>query len=416
MADAGPPSPEAIAAAVAAARTFNITLWTLYAIGVCTTALRTYSRFDQVGFSNFETDDYLVWVAVLLYTLQACLGYQIGNLAQGLANNGMTDEQRMSLLPSDPEWDRRVIGSKVQVMGWTSYSTLMLVLKLAMLFFYLRLTNGLGRRYRMRVHAGFVIIIAGWLASVLAVFVGCMPFHKYWQINPNPGNSCQPAIAGPIVWASFAANVTSDIYLIVIPLPLLWGSRLRLVEKIGSTLVLSAGIFVLVCATLKTIFVITDDVNGAELAGAWGTREAFVAVVTTNLPMVFPLFKSWLRPLFGSTSQRTTDNKYKTPEGFRSIGGGGGGGSNSHSQFRRGNGNNSNILTNVTFTESEERIVNEIKMQNMKTDVSGGARSMHTKEADHKGIVVLTEFDVSEDARSVQNSEAAAPAKPKETW
>lgn len=52
----------------------------------------------------------------------------------------MTDEQRMSLLPSDPEWDRRVIGSKVQVMGWTSYSTLMLVLKLAMLFFYLRLT------------------------------------------------------------------------------------------------------------------------------------------------------------------------------------------------------------------------------------------------------------------------------------
>lgn len=109
----------------------------------------------------------------------------------------------------------------------------------------------------MRVHAGFVIIIAGWLASVLAVFVGCMPFHKYWQINPNPGNSCQPAIAGPIVWASFAANVTSDIYLIIIPLPLLWGSRLRLVEKIGSTLVLSAGIFVLVCATLKTIFVIT---------------------------------------------------------------------------------------------------------------------------------------------------------------
>ncbi|KAK4647379.1 uncharacterized protein QC761_0000350 [Podospora bellae-mahoneyi] len=223
------------------------------------------------------------------------------------------------------------------------------------------LTNGLGRRYRMRVHVGFALIIAGWLASVVAVFTGCIPFHKYWQISPNPGNSCQPAEAGLIVWSSFAANIASDIYLIVIPLPLLWGSRLRLVEKIGSTLVLSAGIFLLVCATLKNIFV--DDINGAELAGTRGTREAFVAVITTNIPMVFPLFKSWLKPLFGSSSQRTTDNKYKIPDGFRPIGGGGGGGSNSHSQFRRGNGNSSNILTNVTFTESEERIVNEIKMQ-----------------------------------------------------
>ena len=34
----------------------------------------------------------------------------------------------------------RVIGSKIQVAGWSCYSTLMAVLKLAMLCFYLRLT------------------------------------------------------------------------------------------------------------------------------------------------------------------------------------------------------------------------------------------------------------------------------------
>jgi hypothetical protein len=68
------------------------------------------------------------------------LGYQIGNLAQGLANNGMTDAQRAALPQSDPEYGMRVIGSKVQVAGWSCYSTLMVVLKFAMLFFYLRLT------------------------------------------------------------------------------------------------------------------------------------------------------------------------------------------------------------------------------------------------------------------------------------
>lgn len=37
---------------------------------------------------------------------------------------------------------------------------------------------------------------------------------------------------------------------------MLWGSQLKLLKKIATTLVLSAGVFVLVCATLKSIFVL----------------------------------------------------------------------------------------------------------------------------------------------------------------
>jgi hypothetical protein len=55
----------AIEAALAAARLFNITLWTLYAFGVLVTVLRTYARVKAVGWSRFEADDYLVWLAVV---------------------------------------------------------------------------------------------------------------------------------------------------------------------------------------------------------------------------------------------------------------------------------------------------------------------------------------------------------------
>ncbi|KAK3987622.1 hypothetical protein QBC44DRAFT_245603 [Cladorrhinum sp. PSN332] len=400
-------------AAMAAARSLTITLWTLYAVGVLVTALRTYSRIQQVGLKNFDVDDYLAWVAILLYTIQSTLGYEIGNLAHGLANNGMTDAERAALSPLDPEWDMRVIGSKIQVAGWTCYSTLMAVLKFAMLFFYLRLTNGLGRKYRLRVHAGFGLVAAGYIASVAAVLLSCLPFHKYWQINPNPGMICQPAISPSVVWASYAANLSTDVYLIVIPLPLLWGSRLRLVEKIGSTLVLGAGIFVLVCATLKTVFVIVDDVNGAELAGTWGTREAFVAVVTTNLPMVFPLIKSWLRPMFGNAFSRGASDKYKTPkDGFETIGGGRVGDDQSRS---RRNNSRTNPLTNITFTESEERIMmDEMKQSNMKTTTTTTAQT----SLGPKGIVVHTEFNVAEDSSSQHHSEVsqAPPARAHEPW
>ncbi|KAK1707525.1 LOW QUALITY PROTEIN: uncharacterized protein BDZ83DRAFT_724580 [Colletotrichum acutatum] len=335
-----PAAQAAAAAAAEAGRQFTIEAWTLYGIGVIVTALRTYARAKAVGFRNFRADDYLVWGAVLFYTVQSTLAYSVGNIAHGLANNGMTDEERAALSTSDPEYQLRVIGSKIQIAGWTTYSALIWLLKLAMLVFYLRLTVlplcnlipsysstdtcRLGRRYRMRIWIGFGLVIGTFVASLGAVFLSCIPFSKYWQISPDPGNSCQAAVSLPIIWTSFAANVSTDIYLILIPIPLLWESTLRLVKKIASTIVLGAGIFVLVCATLKSIFVLVDPVNGAQLAGTWGTRETFVAVVTTNLPMIFPLIRTYLKPLWPNVlrSSKNTKKAYKTPSGFRTIGGG----------------------------------------------------------------------------------------------
>ncbi|KAK0614762.1 hypothetical protein B0T14DRAFT_570661 [Immersiella caudata] len=218
----------------------------------------------------------------------------------------MTDAQRAALSSLDPVYDMRVVGSK-----------------LAVLFFYLRLVSGLDRPNRSRVHDDLGILLAGWLASVGAVFRSFIPFYRCWQINLDPGNLCLPAVSRSIVWSSFAANVTSDIYLIN-PLPLLWGSRLRVIEKLGLD---SDSQRRHPCSRVRhPPDRLRRHGRGQQhrAAGAWGTREAFVAVIMTNLPMVFPLFKEWLRPILGS-SQRTTCKQYKTPDGgFRTTGGGGG--------------------------------------------------------------------------------------------
>lgn len=75
----------------------------------------------------------------------------------------MSDAERVALSPSDPEYQsryvagglwhearsemlmvvsdvNRVIGSKIQVAGWTTYSLLIGFLKLSVLAFYIRLT------------------------------------------------------------------------------------------------------------------------------------------------------------------------------------------------------------------------------------------------------------------------------------
>ncbi|KAL0941655.1 uncharacterized protein CTRU02_204418 [Colletotrichum truncatum] len=407
---AAPLDPAAQAAAEAtieAARRMTIEAWTLYGIGMVVTMLRTYARAKAVGFRNFRPDDYLAWAAALFYTVQSTLAYEVGNVAQGLANSGMTDEERAALSITDPEYGMRIIGSKIQVAGWTTYSALIWLLKLSMLFFYLRLTEGLGRRYRLRIWIGFGLVLATFIASMGSVFLSCIPFNKYWQINPDPGNACQAAISLPIIWTSFAANVSTDIYLILIPIPLLWESTLRLVKKIASTIVLGAGIFVLVCATLKSIFVLVDPVNGAQLAGTWGTRETFVAVVTTNLPMIFPLIRTWLKPMWPSIL-RSSKKAYTTPSGFQTIGGGNG---QSRSRDRRTAPSSANPLTaNSAFTESEERIMNDVKMQNIKNLAwpTLGSRP-------HNGIVVSNEVEITTEDRTSQFG-GQRPQRAHEAW
>lgn len=47
----------------------------------------------------------------MFYTIQSSLAYSIGNVANGLANNGMTDAERAALSHDDPEYRFRSVPS-----------------------------------------------------------------------------------------------------------------------------------------------------------------------------------------------------------------------------------------------------------------------------------------------------------------
>jgi hypothetical protein len=110
------------------------------------------------------------------------------------------------------------------------------------------------------------MIATTFVAVIFVIFLSCRPFNHYWQINPDPGNVCQAAVSGAILWSSFITNVGTDGYLLLIPIPMLWKSSLKLYKKIAATLVLSAGVLVMVCATLKSIYVIVVSPLSQSLA------------------------------------------------------------------------------------------------------------------------------------------------------
>ncbi|KAJ5638171.1 hypothetical protein N7490_008050 [Penicillium lividum] len=268
--------------------------FTLLAVAIVIIGLRTTARWIMVGPKNFQADDYIMLLACVVYGLETAAAYMVGAWFGGLANNSMTDEERTTLSPTSHEYHLRVGGSKVQVAGWSLYTLLLWLLKTCMAIFYARLTAGLVNM-RIRIHVAYVLIAATYIITVCSILFGCHPMHKNWQINPDPGNHCQPAVSKIDIYVTVVLNVATDIYLISIPAPLLFKARLRWREKLELLVLFSGGLFVMMCGILRCVLILTAGANGAEEAGSWACRETFVAVVIGNVPMIYPLVRRLAR-------------------------------------------------------------------------------------------------------------------------
>ncbi|KAK8071289.1 hypothetical protein PG997_011492 [Apiospora hydei] len=289
--------------------------FTLLGIALAVIISRTCWRFSTVGFTGLKADDYLMMVAACAYSAETYLAYSVGQRWHGLANNGMTDEERRLLDPSSEEYSLRVGGSKTQLAGWNTYTFLLWTLKSAMCTYYIRLTDGLD--FTKRIIAGFALIAMTWVAAHLSILLGCLPLRRNWQIYPDPGISCQPAISRSNVFVVFVLNVATDIYLLTIPIPMLWASSIKPFKKAALIVMFSGGIFVTIAGTLRAVLIITNPVTGAQQAGSWAIRETFVAVITTNIPIVFPMFRLWLTPVINTEPK--SDNPLPAMTTFSTV-------------------------------------------------------------------------------------------------
>jgi hypothetical protein len=196
---------------------------------------------------------------------------------------------------------------------------------------------------------------------------------------------CQPAISKIDIFVTLVLNVITDIYLMSIPIPMLWRASLRPAKKAGLILLFSGGIFVMIAGILRCILILTDEVNGAQQAGSWAVRETFVAVITSNLPMIFPLVSRWGKPLLGSIRtlgstagkmsgmSRSHDPK---PGAFRLE----------NKNPRRGMGPRSvHPITEFTLSGSEEHIVNQNQQQPEAEITTRNAQPSQSEGADTSG-------------------------------
>jgi hypothetical protein len=116
---------------------------------------------------------------------------------------------------------------------------LIYLLKVCILLMYRRLTIGTKHGKLIKYVGGYVAV--GWLATEIAFFTACRPFNGYWAVPP-PDPQCTTLAHYAIIQGCF--NISGDLMIIFIPLPIIASLQLPLKQKVMLGVVFSMGFFV----------------------------------------------------------------------------------------------------------------------------------------------------------------------------
>lgn len=112
------------------------------------------------------------------------------------------------------------------------------------------------RGAKLRAWISAALLFVTWAATVVSVFVTCRPFKMMWQIFPDPGLICLPAISPVLISVFLSCNIFTDIYLISLPIPVLIRAPLRKTQKLSLISLFSCNILITGIALTRAILML----------------------------------------------------------------------------------------------------------------------------------------------------------------
>ncbi|KAG4443900.1 hypothetical protein IFR05_000666 [Cadophora sp. M221] len=238
------------------------------------------SRYFQLGsIKNFQAEDYVMVFVFAFYTVLVATM----NIVAHLDTNLMLPEDIPLLTPESIQ--SRIRGSKFVLVVEQSMIMTQWGCKICLLLLYNKLTFGLKQQLAVKI-VGAYVLLALVVMEILYLGVWCRPFSGYWRV-PVENVQCSAAIHHLITNAVF--NITSDIMMLCIPLPLLIASQLPKANKLILCVLFSLGIFVILCAVLNKYYSFAQPFS--PMWTFWYIREASTAVYVANMPMCWSLMR-----------------------------------------------------------------------------------------------------------------------------
>ncbi|KAL2853622.1 hypothetical protein BJX68DRAFT_265089 [Aspergillus pseudodeflectus] len=263
----------------------------LTGISIVIVAMRLYTRIGLIKLSGRED-----------WTILASLAFAVTYLGLVIAQYHFGLGVHSDELPAD------ILQEQLKRL-WVAipmYNASLALTKISILFQYLRIFPGYRFRIICFIVMGVVILYSTW--AIVSGFVNCVPVAKFWD-RELPGT----CLSFEAVWFFNASmNITTDLTLLVLPMPLISQLHLPKRQKFALLAVFALGGLVVITSILRLSSLRTvaksNDTSWSNVAAAyWTAAECNVAIICACLPFLRPLI-SRIFPRFLSTGN--SYNKY----------------------------------------------------------------------------------------------------------
>lgn len=186
---------------------------------------------------------------------------------------------------SQAEIDARIFGSKlVLVVEQMQIATIWLV-KACLLIMYFRMTAVLPQR-KLVIATSIYVAVTFVIMEILYFGVWCRPFNQYFAV---PTNSTQCSAATNHLITNAVFNISTDLIILSIPMPLLFKVRLPTKNKLVLIGIFLVGLFTVVAAVLNKYYSFSNPFGTDWVL--WYLRESYTALLCANLPLTYPLIQ-----------------------------------------------------------------------------------------------------------------------------
>ncbi|TGJ78468.1 hypothetical protein E0Z10_g10294 [Xylaria hypoxylon] len=253
---------------------FLAVLWVL--AGLATVLFLGRLLVRSALLNSFHADDLfgaLAWffmiVTIILATVSNPLSYKSSSILVG-----------ESPMPPPAELvDITITLRKWNVAGQTLFWTRLYCVKLSFMFLY-RMVFGRQRNHRLVWTLVLVYIILTYGICLISVFSQCGDVRHLFQYE----ECMTPYVASldsKLVWVDYFFNVTSDLTLVIIPMPIIWRLNMHVNQKLAVTAICSLALITIAFETVRTCKLHTQNFT---LTNLYSYLELLVAVLIGMLP------------------------------------------------------------------------------------------------------------------------------------
>lgn len=123
------------------------------------------------------------------------------------------------------------------------------------------------------------VLVATFVAVVIADLAECQPFPHYWQVTPDPGPKCRQGLAQMLVMG--ACNVVTDLLLIAFPIPIILSSQIPMKRKVLLVMLFSLALIMVIITLYRMPRIIQE--NGSQVVRTmWASVEILAATGVGN--------------------------------------------------------------------------------------------------------------------------------------